>query len=82
MKPYKVRPFEIGAAEVIDRATDERVGYVLAAYRGWHAFLESDPGHALRVGTWHCERLDRTFDVIECRTRAVAAEKVWEVVTA
>lgn len=76
--PYKVVAYEPGAADVIDRATGEKVGYVLAAFRGWEAFLCSARGVNLTFGTWHDARINETFTLIRAHSRAGAAAKVWE----
>lgn len=48
-KPYKVRPYEQGAADVVDRKTNAIVGYVLQNDRGWEAFLIAERGRALPI---------------------------------
>ena len=37
MKPYKIVSYEPHAADVVDRVTGERVGYVLEGFVGWVA---------------------------------------------
>lgn len=65
MKPYKVCPYEPGAASVVDRATNEGVGYVLADYwNNWEAFLVSNRG--VPIGYF--------------KRRSSAVEAVWSAV--
>lgn len=82
MKPYKVVPYEMGAADVIDRATGEKVGYILAWAKGWSAYLTSAPGVELSFGTQPTPEelrsiLGDTYEVTHTRYRKDAAERVW-----
>lgn len=60
--PYKVVAYEPGAATVRDRA-GVRVGYVLAGWRDWYAFVSGPEGPGREVG--------------HHRYRREAAEAVW-----
>lgn len=69
VKPYKVvlrklgEAYELGAADIVDRATDRRIGYVLGgAGTRWSSFI-CPPVPSVLVGT--------------SRYRTEAAEKVW-----
>lgn len=65
-KPFKVVPYEIGAADVIDRKTGERVGYVVQWAIGWAAYrLGKRSGVAHNAGRYFKRRGD-------------AATAVWE----
>lgn len=84
-KLYKVVPYEQGAADVIDRLTGEKVGYVLEWANGWSAYMRARPGEELSFGTReHPEHLRSilgdTYEVKHTRYRADAAERVWEEV--
>lgn len=47
-RPFKLRPYDEGdGAEVIERATDHRIGYVLRARVGWQAYLSAAAGWPL-----------------------------------
>ena len=61
-RPYILRNYDHMAYHVIDRKTGEKVGYVLAGYTGWYAYLSSNPG----------------VEVAHPRYRGEAAEAVWQ----
>lgn len=82
--PFKVVPYDIGAANVIDRASGEKIGYVLGVYCGWEAFLSLTPGVPLvfekrRWPDWRIAKVMRsdTYDVVVTKYQADAAEKVY-----
>ena len=64
MKPYKLSWYLPGAYHVIDRATGQRCGWVLAAYYGWEGHVE-DPPNYMSWPDWEQYRLrSRTADVV------------------
>jgi len=62
MKPYKVCWYDFAAYNVVDREHGDRVGFVLAAYKGWDA-MSLVPHHRF-IGNY--------------RLRRDAVEAVWE----
>jgi hypothetical protein len=81
-RPYKVVPYEPQAADVIDRATGEKIGYVLKAYNGWEAFSLKARGVPLVFETIKAPEAVRqvlgdTHEVKLTAYRADAAERVW-----
>jgi hypothetical protein len=59
-KPYKVVPYEPDVADVIDRATGEKVGYVLKWSTGWVGYWPDHTGTS-RTTVYHILKCDSPF---------------------
>ncbi|GAC1646406.1 MAG: hypothetical protein NVS9B11_18330 [Candidatus Dormibacteraceae bacterium] len=80
MTPYSIVPYEPGAANVIDRSTGAKVGFVLQWAHGWGAYVEI--GGELTFGTMPTEErlvefMGPTRAITRTRYRADAAARVW-----